>query len=140
MSTTQRELNPYAPPFYPSRFNHHHASIANRTNKWSLHFPVATGPRNCVVPKEKPRFNEGAKRLFIKKQHNREIILRLDPSDHVSTSVMIRNIPNNYTRELLVKFLEDHCMTQNEMVENDGKSAFVQECGSTHQETSLCHV
>ncbi|GJT82948.1 putative RNA recognition motif 2, nucleotide-binding alpha-beta plait domain protein [Tanacetum coccineum] len=128
MSTTQRELNPYAPPFYPSRFNHHHASIANRTNKWSLHFPVATGPRNCVVPnrkpKDKPRFNEGAKRLFIKKQHHREIILKLDPSDHVSTSVMIRNIPNNYTRELLVKFLEDHCKTQNEMVENDGKSAF----------------
>ncbi|GJW80721.1 hypothetical protein Tco_0144696 [Tanacetum coccineum] len=28
----------------------------------------------------------------------------------------------NYTRELLVKTLEDHCKTQNEMVENDGKS------------------
>ncbi|GJZ80231.1 hypothetical protein Tco_0645225 [Tanacetum coccineum] len=66
------------------------------TNKWSVHFPVATGPRNRVVPnrkpKDKPRFNEGAKRLFIKKQHHREIILKLDPSDHVSTSVMIRNI------------------------------------------------
>ncbi|GKC42974.1 putative ribonuclease H-like domain-containing protein, partial [Tanacetum coccineum] len=108
-----------------------HLSIVKRIfrfNKWSVHFPVATGPRNRVVPnrkpKDKPRFNEGAKRLFIKKQHHREIILKLDPSDHVSTSVMIRNIPNNYTRELLVKFLEDHCKTQNEMVENDGKSAF----------------
>ncbi|GJU00153.1 ribonuclease H-like domain-containing protein [Tanacetum coccineum] len=98
-----------------------------RFNKWSVHFPVATGPRNCVVPnrkpKDKPRFNEGAKRLFIKKQHHREIILKLDPSDHVSTSVMIRNIPNNYMRELLVKFHKDHCKTQNEMEENDGKSA-----------------
>ncbi|GKA63071.1 hypothetical protein Tco_0762677 [Tanacetum coccineum] len=41
-------------------FNHYHASIANRTNKWSVHLPVATGPRNCVVPnrkpKDKPRF------------------------------------------------------------------------------------
>ncbi|GKC92837.1 hypothetical protein Tco_1158279 [Tanacetum coccineum] len=37
---------------------------------------VATRPRNCVVPnrkpKDKPRFNERAKRLFIKKQHHRE--------------------------------------------------------------------
>ncbi|GJZ94027.1 zinc finger, CCHC-type containing protein [Tanacetum coccineum] len=31
---------------------------------------------------------------FIVVQHHREIILKLDPSDHVSTSVMIRNIPN----------------------------------------------
>nr|GEY02809.1 phospholipase-like protein [Tanacetum cinerariifolium] len=54
----QRELNPFAPPFYPSRFNRHHASITKRT------------------------------------------------------------------RELLVKFLEDHCKTQNEMVGNDEKSAF----------------
>nr|GFB59944.1 putative RNA recognition motif 2, nucleotide-binding alpha-beta plait domain protein [Tanacetum cinerariifolium] len=64
-----------------------------------------TGPRNHVVP-------------------NQREILKLDPSDHVSTSVMIRNIPNNYTRKLLVKFLEDHCKTQNEMMGNDEKSAF----------------
>ncbi|GKD05883.1 hypothetical protein Tco_1180857, partial [Tanacetum coccineum] len=53
MNTTHRELNPYAPPFYPSRFNHHHASITNR---------VVPNRK----PKDKPRFNEGAKRLFIK--------------------------------------------------------------------------
>ncbi|GJQ96810.1 hypothetical protein Tco_0007949 [Tanacetum coccineum] len=57
---SKKPLKPYAPPFYSSRFNHHHAS---RTN--------------CVVPnrkpKDKPRFNKGAKRLFIKKQHHREI-------------------------------------------------------------------
>ncbi|GJZ58217.1 hypothetical protein Tco_0613711 [Tanacetum coccineum] len=74
---SKKPLKPYAPPFYPSRFNHHHASRTNCTNKWFVHFPVATGPRNCVVPnrkpKDKPRFNEGAKRLFIKKQHHREI-------------------------------------------------------------------
>ncbi|GKF31074.1 hypothetical protein Tco_0100872 [Tanacetum coccineum] len=36
-----------------------------------------TEPRNSVVPnrkpKDKPRLNKGAKRLFIKKQHHREI-------------------------------------------------------------------
>ncbi|GJV83311.1 hypothetical protein Tco_1523209, partial [Tanacetum coccineum] len=25
---SKKPLKPYAPPFYPSRFNHHHASIA----------------------------------------------------------------------------------------------------------------
>ncbi|GKB51423.1 hypothetical protein Tco_0902176 [Tanacetum coccineum] len=39
-------------------------------------FDVATRPRHCAVPnrkpKDKPHFNEGAKRLFIKKQHHRE--------------------------------------------------------------------
>ncbi|GJV80716.1 putative ribonuclease H-like domain-containing protein [Tanacetum coccineum] len=118
---------PYASPFLPSKFKPHNGSRTKCTNKWSVHFPVETGPRNCMVPNRKPKvkpcFNEGAKRLFNKKQHQREIILKLDPSDHVSTSVMIHNIPNNYMRELLVKFHEDHCKTQNEMEENDGKSA-----------------
>ncbi|GJX00689.1 hypothetical protein Tco_0184602 [Tanacetum coccineum] len=73
---SKKPLKLYAPPFYSSRFNHHHASRTNCTNKCFVHFPVATGPRNCVVPnrkpKDKPRFNKGAKRLFIKKQHHRE--------------------------------------------------------------------
>ncbi|GJV45391.1 hypothetical protein Tco_1429927 [Tanacetum coccineum] len=57
---SKKPLKPYTPPSYSSRFNHHQASIANRTNKWSVHLLVATGPRNCVVPnhkpKDKPRF------------------------------------------------------------------------------------
>ncbi|GJU35028.1 hypothetical protein Tco_1183382 [Tanacetum coccineum] len=56
---SKKPLKPHAPPFYSSRFNHYHAS---RTN--------------CVVPnrkpKDKPCFNKGAKRLFIKKQHHRK--------------------------------------------------------------------
>ncbi|GJR63448.1 hypothetical protein Tco_1505610 [Tanacetum coccineum] len=71
---SNKSLNPFAPPFYPSRFNHHHASIANRTNKWSVYFPVETGPRNCVVPnckpKDKPRFNEGAKSAWIQSKNS----------------------------------------------------------------------
>ncbi|GJT31168.1 hypothetical protein Tco_0911443 [Tanacetum coccineum] len=73
---SKKPLKLYAPPFYSSTFNHHHAIRTNCTNKCFVHFPVATRPRNCVVPnrkpKDKPRFNEGAKRLFIKKQHHRE--------------------------------------------------------------------
>ncbi|GKC01813.1 hypothetical protein Tco_0987949, partial [Tanacetum coccineum] len=52
---SKKPLKPHAPPFYSSRFNHYHAS---RTN--------------CVVPnrkpKDKPRFNKGAKRLFKNKK------------------------------------------------------------------------
>ncbi|GJY81272.1 hypothetical protein Tco_0494023 [Tanacetum coccineum] len=52
---SKKPLKPYTPPSYSSRFNHHQASIANRTNKWSVHLLVATGPRNCVVPNRKPK-------------------------------------------------------------------------------------
>nr|GEX56509.1 hypothetical protein [Tanacetum cinerariifolium] len=82
-----------------------YAEVRVGGKNYTLFDGEATRPRNRVVS-------------------NQREILKLDPSDHVSTSVMIRNIPNNYTRKLLVKFLEDHCKTQNEMVGNDEKSAF----------------
>ncbi|KAI3709758.1 hypothetical protein L2E82_39524 [Cichorium intybus] len=47
----------------------------------------------------------------------------LDQNEN-STSVMIRNIPNNYTRELLVKWLDGHCKEENEKEENSIRSAF----------------
>ncbi|KDP41733.1 hypothetical protein JCGZ_26751 [Jatropha curcas] len=36
--------------------------------------------------------------------------------DQENTTVMIRNIPNRYSRELLMEFLDDHCMQENEKV------------------------
>ncbi|KAL2988931.1 hypothetical protein AAZX31_11G110800 [Glycine max] len=47
---------------------------------------------------------------------------RFNPSLPVrdgETTVMIRNIPSKYTRELLVKFLEDHCLKVNRTTENE---------------------
>ncbi|GJR81626.1 hypothetical protein Tco_0152411 [Tanacetum coccineum] len=52
---SKKPLKPYTPPSYSSRFNHHQASIANSTNKWSVLLLVATEPRNCVVPNLKPK-------------------------------------------------------------------------------------
>ncbi|GKD25122.1 putative ribonuclease H-like domain-containing protein [Tanacetum coccineum] len=52
---SKKPLKPYTPPSYSSRFNHHQASIANSTNKWSVLLLVATEPRNCVVPNRKPK-------------------------------------------------------------------------------------
>lgn len=97
---SQSKLNPFAPPFYPSRFNHqHHATITSRNKIRAVHFPVSTGPRNRVPPRrkpsEKPRVttsNDGARWLLKKPSE----VLKLDPKDN-STSVMIRNIPNNYS-------------------------------------------
>ncbi|GKF49468.1 hypothetical protein Tco_0142719 [Tanacetum coccineum] len=62
---SQRELNPYAPPFYPSRLNHHHASRTNCSNKCFVHFPVATGPRNCVVPNRKSKDQQRCKKSWL---------------------------------------------------------------------------
>ncbi|KAJ0009741.1 hypothetical protein Pint_34785 [Pistacia integerrima] len=41
-------------------------------------------------------------------------------NDGLKTTVMIRNIPNKFTREMLMNFLDDHCMVENEkaMVQN----------------------
>ncbi|GJV77065.1 putative ribonuclease H-like domain-containing protein [Tanacetum coccineum] len=58
------------------RFNHHQASIANSSNKWSVLLLVATEPRNCVVPnrkpKDKPQFkaNKAALNSVTKAQHD----------------------------------------------------------------------
>ncbi|EEF49477.1 hypothetical protein RCOM_1449530 [Ricinus communis] len=44
-----------------------------------------------------------------------------------NTTVMIRNIPNRYTRELLMEFLDYHCMLENEKAKeshNNETSAF----------------
>ncbi|XP_044508866.1 protein MEI2-like 2 [Mangifera indica] len=35
-------------------------------------------------------------------------------SDGLNTTVMIRNIPNKFTREMLMNFLDDHCKVENE--------------------------
>ncbi|XP_021611351.1 protein terminal ear1 homolog isoform X1 [Manihot esculenta] len=39
-------------------------------------------------------------------------VLPIRPEEH--TTVMIRNIPNRYTRELLMEFLDKHCMVENQ--------------------------
>ncbi|XP_057453170.1 protein MEI2-like 6 [Lotus japonicus] len=40
--------------------------------------------------------------------------------DGDQTTVMIRNIPSKYTRGLLVNFLENHCMQENQRARSDG--------------------
>ncbi|KAF7848582.1 hypothetical protein BT93_L1827 [Corymbia citriodora subsp. variegata] len=41
------------------------------------------------------------------------------------TTVMIRNIPNKYTRELLIDFLDKHCQMENQKAEAEGDDAII---------------
>ncbi|KAM7482654.1 hypothetical protein LguiB_007237 [Lonicera macranthoides] len=48
---------------------------------------------------------------FVPRKYKEVVQLK---QDEEKTTVMIKNIPNKYTRELLVKFLENHCLTENQ--------------------------
>ncbi|XP_022035516.1 uncharacterized protein LOC110937403 [Helianthus annuus] len=116
-------LNPHAPPFYPSRFHHVNQRpppVTNTGNQKVVRYysltPVPTGPRNRLCGFTRRRGIQPVGRKV------REVI-PLNPDEH-STSVMIRNIPNNYTRSLLVEFLENHCKHENEKAGNTIRSAF----------------
>ncbi|KAK9056086.1 hypothetical protein SSX86_027174 [Deinandra increscens subsp. villosa] len=123
-----RRLNPNAPPFFPSTFRHLRppppppaTTVSKKKKKKSVRFsltPVPKGPRNRL-----PAFTPSCRPPAAGIRRFREII-PLNPDDDSSTSVMLRNIPNNYTRALLVEFLEDHCRTENEKEDNLVRSAF----------------
>ncbi|GJZ68371.1 hypothetical protein Tco_0631611 [Tanacetum coccineum] len=113
---SQRELNPFAPPFYTSRFNHHHASITNRTNKWSVHFPVATGPRSRdedkevdyeILDKKYPIIDWKTENLGTKPQFDES-----KRSEEINMNVVTRNkIPEGFDKvlwgDLIVMFNPD---------------------------------
>lgn len=82
-----RPLNPHAPPFYPSRFHRPirrqpPSSATKKDVRCSL-TPVSRGPRIRLC---------GGRKI-------REVV-PLNPDEHC-TSVMIRNIPNNYTYDII---------------------------------------
>ncbi|KAK6946312.1 Mei2-like, C-terminal RNA recognition motif [Dillenia turbinata] len=55
---------------------------------------------------------------MVKKKFSWANVLPLERDSHVTT-VMIKNIPNKYTRELLIKFLDDHCFKENHNEEEE---------------------
>ncbi|KAL4577424.1 hypothetical protein LXL04_013533 [Taraxacum kok-saghyz] len=65
---------------------------------------------------------DGVRPAWIRKGVIREVT-PLDP-DESSTTMMLRNIPNNYTRKLLVELLDKHCKQENKKDENGVRSAF----------------
>ncbi|KAF5786128.1 putative mei2/Mei2-like RNA recognition, nucleotide-binding alpha-beta plait domain superfamily [Helianthus annuus] len=46
------------------------------------------------------------------------------PLESETTSLMIKNIPNKYTRELLILTLDNHCKNENNNTENEFISAY----------------
>ncbi|KAJ9562986.1 hypothetical protein OSB04_008146, partial [Centaurea solstitialis] len=55
-------------------------------------------------------FSEGRKRWKNRGGKYKEVL----PVEDETTSVMIKNIPNRYTRKLLIQTLDDHCKVENE--------------------------
>lgn len=100
----ERRLNPHAPPFYPSKTIKNIPPPPTTVNKWkkSVHFPVPVGPRNRRprVPRRKtptqPPHRHPVRRSFNGGGRKYQVITPLNPNEN-ATSVMIRNIPNNYT-------------------------------------------
>ncbi|KAF6145410.1 hypothetical protein GIB67_029179 [Kingdonia uniflora] len=94
-------------------------------------------------PKPKPRVNETAgscsssKRenkkvwgevgLFSRKPEPRRVEIKPIESGGTKTTLMIKNIPNQYNRRLLIKFLDEHCKRENEkqLDHPEGEESFI---------------
>ncbi|XP_034681836.1 protein terminal ear1 homolog [Vitis riparia] len=74
-------------------------------NKQAWRVRVGDGDRNryCGKVELKP----------ITRKKNPKDVLPIQPGSN-DTTVMIRNVPNKYTREMLLQFLDEHCMKENQ--------------------------
>ncbi|XP_024989330.1 uncharacterized protein LOC112523890 [Cynara cardunculus var. scolymus] len=79
-------------------------------------------PKTCVGDKEtgndvKKQVGcfEGRRRWKNRSGEYQQVL----PLEAKSTSVMIKNIPNKYTRKLLIQTLDNHCKVENEKIKND---------------------
>ncbi|KAK9063653.1 hypothetical protein SSX86_017524 [Deinandra increscens subsp. villosa] len=97
--------------------------------------PVPSGPRNAkvwlpvcgrkVVTKagEEPEKKANRKRWKNKRGGYKQ---NLEMESETTTSVMIKNIPNLYSRELLIRILDNHCKMENQKIDDhiNGVSAY----------------
>ncbi|CAH8364189.1 unnamed protein product [Eruca vesicaria subsp. sativa] len=54
----------------------------------------------------------------------RRVQYQAESSGGSITTVMLRNIPNKYTREMLIEFLDEHCEAENNKEENEEVVAY----------------
>ncbi|KAJ4716596.1 protein terminal ear1-like [Melia azedarach] len=86
-------------------------------------------------PEWRPKFNNRDYLWFRNLQHRATPPQHKHPVLSVSkdggkTTVMIRNIPNRYSREMLMNFLDDHCMVENRKQE-------VQDSGASQEKPAV---
>ncbi|XP_056683247.1 protein terminal ear1-like [Spinacia oleracea] len=63
-------------------------------------------------------------RISGEKMREKAVIIPVKPNG-TETTAMIRNIPNQYTREMLIKFLDEFCRLENQKLEpNDKRQPF----------------
>ncbi|GKD33766.1 putative RNA recognition motif 2, nucleotide-binding alpha-beta plait domain protein [Tanacetum coccineum] len=115
----------FSAPFSPS-------PVPKKKTKISSLTPVPTGPRiprsrltrHCrrmvvrLPQNEKVAENKGKQRWKNKRGGYQKVL----PFENDTTSVMIKNIPNKYTRKLLMQTLDNHCKLENN---KNGEKGFV---------------
>ncbi|KAI3718413.1 hypothetical protein L6452_19283 [Arctium lappa] len=85
-------------------------------------------PKTCVVENKETKRNdvkkqgvgyfEGRRRWKNRSGEYQQTL----PLEAKTTSVMIKNIPNKYTRKLLIQTLDNHCKVENQKIKNDDES------------------
>ncbi|KAF8099027.1 hypothetical protein N665_0254s0028 [Sinapis alba] len=81
-----------------------------------------------LVPQELPHPPTSRKRVFDWRRssgHRKKVMWRrrmqyqAESNGEFITTVMLRNIPNKYTREMLIEFLDEHCEGENNKEEDE---------------------
>ncbi|KAD6795705.1 hypothetical protein E3N88_06601 [Mikania micrantha] len=151
-NTKNNPLNPMAPPylkilptqFYIPQFTPHHRilhplvpyndhpqprkSFPPSSSKNLSLTPVASGPRTPISRlfgsgrrASKPTGHVIGKRWKNTRGDYHQIL----PLESETTSVMIKNIPNKYTRELLIHVLDNHCKLENQKLKSIDEAEFI---------------
>ncbi|KAG2243690.1 hypothetical protein Bca52824_094474 [Brassica carinata] len=83
-----------------------HFTLKTLSKSWLLHRPVEKG------------FWRGRSSRYRNKLMWRKRI-QYQAESNGDTTVMLRNIPNKYTREMLIEFLDEHCEVENNKEEGE---------------------
>ncbi|KAJ0742736.1 putative RNA recognition motif domain, mei2-like RNA recognition, RNA-binding domain superfamily [Helianthus annuus] len=119
--------NHHSPPIYP--YNTHLQPFPTTLPRFSL-TPVPSGPRIPKTHRRKemkwvPVDNKVLGLGFeeTRWKNSRRGFHKLLPLEPQTTSLMIKNVPNRYTRKLLVQTLDNHCKLENRKL-GGNKSAY----------------
>ncbi|XP_042757802.1 protein terminal ear1 homolog [Lactuca sativa] len=110
---------PSGPRIPKSRLPGRHRRV-NKVVRFGSHGCGGTETKTQLKPVEKKttleKVGRGGKRRWKNRSGEYQEILPLDTE---TSSVMIKNIPNKYTRKLLIQTLDDHCKLVNQKINKD---------------------
>ncbi|KAI3499151.1 hypothetical protein L1887_34944 [Cichorium endivia] len=89
------------------RFGNNGGGANEMKQQWKPVVSKATTEKQAVC---------GGKKRWKNRSGGYQQVLHLDTT---TTSVMIKNIPNKYTRKLMIQTLDNHCKLENKKIKND---------------------